>query len=480
MNERLPRRDLMKMLALGSILGVAAASSAGCGSPVPQPTASSGRVFYVSPTGDDAASGLTPYSAWKTITHVNAQLASGVIRVGDSILFECGQTFHGKIRPPAGAAKHGSKYLTIGSYRSGDNQRRPAISSYKLLNIAAGWTRAEHTVWTIDLSSTMADITHSGYDGAQGGGNNIGFLKIDGVIHGRRMWRLAELAEQWDFHCAGNMLSVKSAGNPATLASDIRAACDGDCISMEHSLRVTGLRLEGGGGHGIQGSAFNVRVDDNEFAELGGSALGATTRYGNGFEAWIDSADIVVERNIFHDIYDVALTAQGGPASSTGQWSNITFRNNLVYLCNQSVEFWSDGEPGRDRGFLNCVVECNTCLYAGYGWSSKVRPDQDTKVHLLTYGWVLPADITIRRNIFYDAHTAYRISTSPTPGLDCIENVIYQRRGRPLQSRGGVVTNSRESQSTYYAVPDGSKVNVRRALDDVAGTNKVCNPPALN
>jgi hypothetical protein len=329
----------------------------------------------------------------------------------------------------------------------------------------------------MDLSPTMAGVRHSGYDGAQGGGDNIGFLKIDEVIQGRRVWRPADLVEQWDFYCADNVLSVKSTDNPTALSGDIRAACDADCISMENSLRITGLRLEGGGGHGVQGSASHVRVDDNEFAELGGSALDATTRYGNGFEAWIDSADILVERNIFHDIYDAALTAQGGPTSSTGQWSNIAFRNNLVYFCNQSVEFWSDGEPDRDRGFVNCVVECNTCLYAGYGWSSRIRPDQNTKVHLLTYGWALPADITVRRNVFYDGHTAYRFSARPTPDLHCTENVIYQRRGRPFQLSGGVAIDSIEPKSRYLAVPDGTKVDVASALDEVAGTEGTCDPP---
>jgi hypothetical protein len=477
MNGQLPRRDLLKLIALVPASGMAVANGA-CRSPEPQTTAPPGRLFYVSSAGDDAASGLAENSAWKTITHVNAQLASGLIGVDDSVLFECGRTFYGKIRPPARSVKKGSNYLTIGSYPSGGTRHRPTISSYKLLNRAAGWTQVDDTTWTIDLSPTMHDKSHSGYDGAQGGGGNIGFLKIDEVIRGRRMWRLTDMVEQWDFHCVGNLLSVKSAGNPTALAGDIRAACDGDCISMGNSLRITGLRLEGGGGHGIRGSASNVRVDDNEFAELGGSALDATTRYGNGFEAWIDSTDILVERNIFHDIYDAALTAQGGPTSTTGQWSNIAFRNNLVYFCNQSFEFWSDGEPRRDPGFINCVVECNTCLYAGYGWSSGVRPDQDTKVHLLTYGWVLPADITVRRNVFLDGHTAYRFSASPTPGLHCAENVIYQRRDRPFQLLSGAAIISREPKSTYFAMPEEIKVDVGSALDEVARTRNSCDVPA--
>jgi hypothetical protein len=457
---------------------MAGANGSGCSSPVPEPSTSPGRVFYVSPTGDDAATGLTKDRAWKTITHLNAQFASGVVGGGDSVLFECGQTFYGKIRPPAGAAERAANYLTIGSYPSGGNRRRPTISSYKLLNNASGWRQADDTTWTIDLSPPMAGIRHSGYDGAQGGGDNVGFLKIDEAIQGKRVWRLADLVEQWDFYCANHVLSVKSTDNPTALSGDIRAACDGDCISMENSLRITGLRLEGGGGHGVRGSASYVRVDDNEFAELGGSALANTTRYGNGFEAWIDSDNILVERNIFHDIYDAALTAQGGPASSTGQWSNITFRNNLVYFCNQSVEFWSDGESERDRGFVNCVVECNTCLYAGYGWSSRVRPDHDTKVHLLTYGWALPADITVRHNIFYDGQTAYRFSASPTPGLHCTENVIYQRPGHQFQLGGGGTIDPMEPNSRYLAVLDGTRVDVASALEEVAGAGATCATPS--
>jgi hypothetical protein len=480
------RRHLLKLLALAPAPALAGCGATGASAPelasaeAPAPT---GTFFYVSPTGDDRASGRSRTAAWQSITHVNAQLANGGIGVYDTVLFEGGQTHFGKIRIPRGRPTGGG-YLTIGAYPGG--RRRPVISSYTLLNNASDWRRTGPNLWTTDLTPRRA--AGRGYDGAQGGADNIGFLRIDGVVHGRRVWRPEDQRAQWDFRCATNALHVWSTANPASLARDIRASCDGHCIALGNSVHITGLRLEGSGGHGIQGSATQVRVDNNELAELGGALLKGTTRYGNGVEAWIDSADFLVERNILHDIYDVALTAQGGPTSNTGSWRDLTFRNNLVYSCNQSIEFWSDGTPGPGRGFVNCLVECNTCLYAGYVWSATVRPDRDRSVHLLTYGWTLPADITVRNNTFYDATGAYRYSSAPTPGLKCSGNLIVQRTGGRLklgdpetieQAPAWVAATRDDVGSTFQVLPQGTRLDVAGALRRVAGQRGGCSPPPL-
>jgi len=477
------RRELLKLLVLAPTATLAATGCApAAGAPGPA------TVFYVSATGDDRASGRSQSTPWRTITHVNTQLANGTIGRFDSVLFECGQTFFGKLRVPSGRPSSGG-YLTLGSYRSGADTRRPVISGYTLLNDRSAWRPVGPNLWVADLAPQRSPSPGRGYDGAQGGADNIGFLRIDGVIHGRRVWRPEDQTGQWDFRCAENALYVWSAAHPSTVAKDIRAACDGHCVTLGNSVRVTGLRLEGGGGHGIQGSASNVRVDDNELAELGGAVLKDTTRYGNGFEAWIDSADVLVEGNILHDIYDVALTAQGGSASKTGGWRRLTFRNNLVYSCNQSIEFWSDGAPGPGLGFVDCVVECNTCLYAGYVWSESVRPDPGRSVHLLTYSWTLPADITVRNNTFFDAVSAYRYSSAPTPGLKCSGNLILQRQGGRLkigdpqtieQSSAWASAARNDLGSTFQVLTGGTRVDVADALRKVIGQRAGCPPPTLS
>lgn len=500
----LGRRQLLTLLALAPAPILAGCSSAapgpdpagtdpaGAGSdPGPDPFAVppglAGRAFYVSPAGDDRASGLSPSTPWRTVGHVNAQLANGGVGRFDSVLFERGQTFFGKLRIPGGRPKTGG-LLTFGAYPSAGSGRRPVLSSYTLLNDPAGWRRTGPNIWTADLTPRPGAGPERGYDGAQGGADNIGFLRVDGVVHGRRVFRPEDLRAQWDFQCTPGALRVWSSADPTTLAKDVRAACDGHAIALGHSVRIAGLRLEGSGGHGIQGAVTRVLIEDNELAELGGAVLKDTTRYGNGVEAWIDSADIRVERNILHDIYDVALTAQGGPTSQTGGWRNLTFRNNLVYSCNQSLEFWSAGTPGPGRGFVNCLVECNTCLYAGYVWSEAVRPDPGRSVHLLTYGWDLPADITVRNNTFYDASVAYRYSSAPTPGLKCSGNLILQRPDGRLkvgdpqtieQASGWVSARRTDVGSTFTVLAGAGKVDVAGALRRLAGQHRGCPPPPL-
>lgn len=62
-----------------------------CGSP--PPAQKPAVVFYVSPTGNDANSGLYPDTAWKTVQKVN-QIK---LRAGDRVLFEGGKKFQGPI-----------------------------------------------------------------------------------------------------------------------------------------------------------------------------------------------------------------------------------------------------------------------------------------------------------------------------------------------------------------------------------------------
>ncbi len=71
--------------------------------------------FFVSPAGNDAASGLSPATAWLTLNR--AGLAT--YGPGDSLLFEGGQTFNGSLwLPNLGSGTAGSP-VYIGSYGAG-------------------------------------------------------------------------------------------------------------------------------------------------------------------------------------------------------------------------------------------------------------------------------------------------------------------------------------------------------------------------
>jgi hypothetical protein len=73
----------------------------------------SGPTFYVSPTGSDAADGLSPATAWQTIAKVNA----GPFDPGDRILFEGGATFTENLLPTYSGTPADPIYF--GSYGTG-------------------------------------------------------------------------------------------------------------------------------------------------------------------------------------------------------------------------------------------------------------------------------------------------------------------------------------------------------------------------
>ena len=104
--------------------------------------------------------------------------------------------------------------------------------------------------------------------------------------------------------------------------------------------------------------------------------------------------------------------------NATSGWVNITFRNNVIYDCQQAFEIWSMGKLP-DTGFQNCLFEGNECIDSGYCWSYDVRPDKPCACHLLFYFIGCPlCDVTVRSNIFrstrmHHIYNVYGISAMP-------------------------------------------------------------------
>ncbi len=91
------------------------------GAPVPfTPTAITGTTYYVSPTGSDSNSGLSPSQAWQTVDRVNRESAS--LHPGDGVLFEGGAIYADQVLMPGWGnplAGTGAAPIVFGSYGSG-------------------------------------------------------------------------------------------------------------------------------------------------------------------------------------------------------------------------------------------------------------------------------------------------------------------------------------------------------------------------
>jgi len=393
--------------------------------------------FYVSAAGNDSNPG-TLASPWKTVTRANAAMAfNGGAGLASRVLFRRGDTFPGMLRPYTSLDHTQPGWLRIGAYGDGV---KPVISGYKILNTPAGWVQYDADTWSLDFSAGNAGVTYTGYDSAEGHGNGVGFLKVDGVIHGVKRTSLGALVNQWDFYSTGTTLYVRSSANPTSLAGDIRCNVDGDGARIRRATELSDLELVGFGAvgaHIIGGGAHRCRVLRCSISEVGGTASGGDdTRYGNGVQVWSDSTDVHCEHNIVHDCYDAAWTIQGGTNGAASAFTNITWRRNLTYRNTQAEEYFYRGSGA---GYVNCVSEYNTHLFPGYGWGEGVRSNPEVAVALLTWSWgddnAVSADLTMRRNIIYDAKHAfcYNHNSWDPVGMASDRNVIYLRSGTKMR-----------------------------------------------
>ena len=102
-------------------------------------SANAQRSYYVSTNGNDAANGLTPATAWATLSKIN----SAVYAAGDSILFERGGEWYGSITVPRAG-------LYYGAYGSG---AKPIISG---LTALTKWTPSTAGRYSAALNADTA------------------------------------------------------------------------------------------------------------------------------------------------------------------------------------------------------------------------------------------------------------------------------------------------------------------------------------
>lgn len=133
--------------------------------------------YHVSPSGNDAASGTSPSTAWRTITKVNQFAYS--LQPGDRILFMRGGTWRGEvILPNSGTA---AQPIALGAYGTG---AKPVIKGSETVG---NWTVHQGNIWRANLTAasvpqvyvngsrmTLARYPNTGWlENDNGGGNQL-------------------------------------------------------------------------------------------------------------------------------------------------------------------------------------------------------------------------------------------------------------------------------------------------------------------
>lgn len=266
---------------------------------------------------------------------------------------------------------------------------------------------------------------------------DVGNIIFDnGATCGVKVWEFSDLdmQDEYWYDEVNHTVAVYSTANPATRFDDIECAIREHIIdqSNRHHIVYEDLALYYGAAHGIGGgNTHHITVRNCDFGYIGGGdQMGGdrTVRYGNGVEFWGTAHDHLVEGCRLWEVYDAALTNQSsGPV--TPQF-NITYRNNTIWNCEYSFEYWNRPEASET---WNIRFENNTCYNAGGGWGHGQRPDPSGR-HLCFYTSPAHArDIIIRNNIFYEAlGNAFYAPTWPRDAIDALVmdyNCWYQSAG---------------------------------------------------
>ena len=325
-----------------------------------------GRNFYVSATGDDNSDGLTPQTAWRSLSRVN----DAVLGYSDTIRFRCGDVFRGSLIPQSGRQGQPIVYMSYGK------GTKPALQPSFDASSEKDWVQVEKNLWKCEKPSAneLANVIFNHGDADCG-------YKVDRKEQmGGRDLHFCWIREE-------QAVYMVSASNPATRFASIELAAKQHIIDETdcHDIVYDGLWLRYGAAHGIGGSGVkNISILNCDICWIGGSTLyidegGRGVYYGNGIEFWSAAEDVLIENCRVWECWDAGITNQSNIDGVLQK--NITIRGNQIWNCEYSYEYWQQGEGARTE---NIVFENNRCWDAGYGWGHRRRWNPNA-AHLMFY-----------------------------------------------------------------------------------------------
>ena len=238
---------------------------------------------------------------------------------------------------------------------------------------------------------------------------DVGNIIFDhGNTCGWKKWSIESLEHPGDYYYepASWQVFLKSPAHPATLYDSIECAMRRHVIQQgnTHHVIYDGLCIKYGASHGFGGgNTHHLVIRNCDLGYIGGAHQftrpdGVPVRFGNAIEFWGAAADHLIEGCRIWEVYDAALTNQNKTATVTQE--NIVYRNNVIWNCEYSFEYWNHPNSSATRNirFIN-----NTCIRAGTVWSHAQRPNPNGS-HLMFYSnSAATSGLEVKYNIFYQA-----------------------------------------------------------------------------
>ena len=311
--------------------------------------------YYIDPVGGNCRfDGLSPEKPLKS----NKKLQ---LKPGDKVLFKRGSFIRGYINNVFGEEGNPIYY---GAYGEGP---LPVFCGSTEIASADLWEEVQKNIWV--YSKTPKD-------------EPCNIIFDGGKSYGTLRWSMEELTEQGDYFSnqfgvsvrglgdgtkvKGQKLYLYSTKNPAEIYSSIECVFFGEksAATNGHDMVFENLKIINFN-YGIAGDkpSKNIAIRNCVFENIGGSVWGfeQKIRCGNVIEFWDVAENIEVTGCYIDNVYDSAVTHQGGKDCKPAK--NMIFNNNVFLRCGMGALEQRDLVP------IYAEFNENICAYAGEGFS---------------------------------------------------------------------------------------------------------------
>lgn len=416
------------------------------------PDSITGTCYYVSNDGDDSNDGMTPETAFATISAIN----SLQLEEGDGVFFRRGDLFRGQLSIQNG--------VTFSSYGEGE---KPRLYNSIDASSPEDWTETRYkNIWEYTgIVKSSNDIGNIIFNGGEAWGIKISrqtdytrqyqglvyngyesFISSGEFVDERHLSNNLEYWHQWE---SGTVFMYCDYGNPGEIFDSIEMSKKGNVISgRPTNVVIDNLSIMYTGSHGIGVSnARNFTVQNCFFAYIGGSLQytdGRTTRYGNAVENWASCDGFTIDRCYATQVYDCCYTTQwqGKESENDIIMKDVVFSNTVSEYSNSGPEVWlsaNDNDDTHTYLIENMDVYGNYVLNNGYGWSHQ-RPNKDGNFF---YGGSAGAT-TVFKNTEYHDNVFFKASSiaikarysKANYGYNFRDNIFVMAEGQSMVETG--------------------------------------------
>lgn len=367
-----------------------------------------GKIYYVSPDGNDENDGLTPQTAVQTLDA--EQFLLNNFQPGDAVLFERGGVWRvtNKFKVKTG--------VVYGSYGEGP---KPAFygSPYNYADPSFWSPSNRENIWKVNFADSDAGLLVFNH------GEAVGVKKLNGLV---------ALEKNFDYYFNSNEDTVYiyyDGGNPGKVFKDIEIGLNMAIIygSKQENVIFDNFAIKYSARMGIDYcGCHNAVVTNCEFGFIGGAIQSGTVRLGNAVQIWNGVNGSLISNNWIYQIYDTGISWQGEnkyvATYMSDEYKDITIEKNLVEYCSMSFEFWHanneyDNGPNNPPTYehkyqtrakvINFKLVDNFSRLPGYGFGIQ-RPDF-IGTHYMGYQHSFPnaKDCVVSGNIFDSANNYY-------------------------------------------------------------------------